>query len=215
MLGIYGGTFDPIHYGHLRTALEVKDALRLDALRFLPCRLPPHRGTPGATPAQRLRMLELALEGCGLGFAVDRRELERAGPSYMVDTLDSLRAELPDEPLCLILGLDAFCGLPRWHRWRELFGLAHIAVMQRPDAPEPAWNEELEEVVRERRLQQVDALSMSLAGRIVFLDVTQLAISATSIRQLVAAGKSPRYLLPDPVLAMILEQGLYRTLPSG
>lgn len=208
MLGVYGGTFDPIHYGHLRAALEVKDALGLDGLCFLPCRLPPHRGTPGATPAQRLAMLELALAGAAPGFSVDRRELEREGPSYMVDTLASLRGEATDRPLCLIVGLDAFCGLPSWHRWRDLFELAHIAVVRRPDAPEPDWIPGLAECVRERRVE-AEGLRESPAGRVVFLEVTQLAISATGIRRLVAEGRSPRYLLPDAVLAMIQAQGLY------
>ncbi len=214
MLGIYGGTFDPVHYGHLRTALEVKEALRLAELRLLPCRLPPHRGTPGASPAQRLRMLELALENADPGFTVDKRELEREGPSYMVDTLASLREEHPVRPLCLIVGLDAFCGLPSWHRWRELFGLAHIAVMRRPGAAEPEWVEGLAEAVRDRRTEAAEDLRLSPAGCIVFVEVTQLAISATGIRRLLAEGKSPRYLLPDPVLAMIRAQGLY-TPPAG
>lgn len=206
MLGVYGGTFDPVHYGHLRTALEVREALGLAELRFLPCRIPPHRGTPGASPGQRLRMLELALEDAGPGFALDRRELEREGPSYMVDTLASLRAEAPARPLCLIVGMDAFCGLPSWHRWRELFGLAHIAVMRRPDAPEPEWAGELAGEVKARRSEDLSPP----AGRVVFLEVTQLAISATGIRRLVALGKSPRYLLPDPVLRTIQSEDLYR-----
>ncbi len=213
MLGIYGGTFDPIHYGHLRTALEVREVLRLAELRFLPCRLPPHRGTPGASPAQRLKMLELAMENAGPGFSVDRRELERKGPSYMIDTLASLREECPDRPLCLIVGLDAFCGLPSWHRWRELSDRAHIAVMRRPGGLEPEWDCGLAGLVEERRTEKAGDLLLSPSGRIVFVEVTQLDISATGIRRLLAEGKSPRYLLPDPVLAMIRSQGLY-TAPA-
>lgn len=209
MLGIYGGTFDPIHYGHLRTALEVKEALRLAELRLLPCRLPPHRGSPGATPEQRLQMLELALLNAEPGFVVDSRELNRAGPSYMVDTLASLRAEYPERPLCLIVGLDAFCGLPSWHRWRELFDLAHLAVMRRPGLSEPIWGEGLAGIIQKRQVETVEGLLGLAAGRLVFLEVTQLTISATSIRHLVAEGKSPRYLLPDPVLTLIQAQGLY------
>ncbi len=210
MLGIYGGTFDPVHYGHLRTALEVKDGLQLHELRFLPCRLPPHRDSPGASPEQRRAMLELALESAGPGFALDLRELKRDGPSYMVDTLASLRQESGGQPICLIMGLDAFCGLPSWHRWRELMELAHIAVMKRPDSPEPEWVPGLSEIVQERRVDAVELLHSHPAGAIIFLTVTQLAISATGIRRLIAEGKNPRYLLPDPVLAMIREQGLYR-----
>jgi len=211
MLGIYGGTFDPVHYGHLRTAVEVKESLGLDELRFLPCRLPPHRGSPGAGSEQRAQMLALALRGAGAGFSVDRRELEREGPSYMVDTLSSLREEAPGRALCLIVGLDAFCGFPSWHRWRELFGLAHIAVMRRPGTPEPEWAFELGGIVRERKAERLRDLGSSMAGRVVFLEVTQLAISATGIRRLIAEGKSPRFLLPDPVLALISAQRLYGT----
>ena len=210
MLGIYGGTFDPVHYGHLRTALEVKEALRLAELRFLPCRLPPHRGAPGASAEQRWQMLQLALADAEPGFALDRRELQREGPSYMVDTLASLRAEFPGRPLCLIVGLDAFCGLAGWHRWRELFELAHLAVMRRPDAPEPAWAGGLAEIVAQRRTQAVADLRLAAAGRVVFLQVTQLAISATAIRRLVGEGGSPRYLLPAAVLRMIVSQKLYQ-----
>ena len=211
MLGIYGGTFDPVHYGHLRTAVEVKEMLGLDELRFLPCRLPPHRGSPGAGPELRAWMLDLALQGAGAGFSVDRRELEREGPSYMVDTLASLREEEPGRSLCLIVGLDAFRGFPSWHRWRELFDLAHIAVMRRPGSPEPEWAFDLAGVVRERKAEGLRELRSSLAGRLVFLEVTQLAISATGIRRLIAEGKSPRFLLPDPVLALINAQRLYET----
>ncbi len=212
MLGIYGGTFDPVHYGHLRTALDVKETLRISDLRFLPCRTPPHRGSPGASPQQRLRMLELALQKGDTGFSIDRRELDREGPSYMVDTLASLRGEDFDRPICLILGLDAFAALPSWHRWRELFNLAHFAVMQRPDPTEPDWMGGLADIVRERREEDTGKLPASPFGKIVFLKVTQLAISATGIRNMIAGGKSPRYLLPDPVLAMIQSQGLYRPL---
>jgi nicotinate-nucleotide adenylyltransferase len=209
LIGIYGGTFDPIHYGHLRTALEVKEALQLDELRFLPCRLPPHRASPGASPEQRLQMLELALENTGPGFIADDRELRREGPSYMVDTLTSLRQEYPESSLCLIVGLDAFYGLPSWHRWRELFNLAHVVVMRRPGLAEPAWTGDLAELIQQRRTDDFAQLSAVLAGQLVFLEVTQLDISATGIRRLVADKKNPRYLLPDPVLAMIQQQGLY------
>lgn len=211
MLGIYGGTFDPIHFGHLRTAVEVKDRLGLDELRFLPCRLPPHREQPGASPTQRTAMLELALSGLGPGIALDRRELERDGPSYMVDTLASLREEGIDGPLVLILGLDAFRALPSWHQWRRLLELAHIAVMRRPNVGEPHWQGDLAELMARCQAQSPADLQSSAAGSILLLEVTQLDISATSIRHLIAKGKSPRFLLPDPVLAMITEQGIYHS----
>jgi nicotinate-nucleotide adenylyltransferase len=210
MLGVYGGTFDPVHFGHMRTALEVKESLGLSELRYLPCRSPPHRASPGANPQQRLLMLELALQDAGLGFCIDTRELDREGPSYMVDTLTSLHEEHADQPICLILGLDAFATLPFWHRWQELFLLAHFAVVRRPDSPQPAWDEKLGQIVRAGRVEAALDLHACAFGRIIFLEVTQLAISATAIRQLIAEGKNPRYLLPDAVLAMIQTQSLYR-----
>jgi nicotinate-nucleotide adenylyltransferase len=209
MQGIYGGTFDPIHYGHLRTALEVKEAVMLDEVRFIPSQIPPHRGAPGATPEQRLAMLEAALHDAEPGFRIDTRELERPGPSYMVDTLTSIRAEIGAEPLCLIVGLDAFLGLNRWHRWRELFELAHVLAMQRP-GPLPEIPEELQAPLRERMAKAPDALRASPAGLIHFVPVTQLDISATRIRGAIAAGRSARYLTPDPVLHLIRSLNLYR-----
>ena len=209
MLGIYGGTFDPVHYGHLRTALDVKEALRISDLRFLPCRTPAHRGAPGANPQQRLSMLELALQKAGTDFSIDRRELDREGPSYMVDTLASLRRDEPDRPICLILGLDAFAAIPSWHRWRELFNLAHFAVMWRPGAKKPDWSGELADLVLTRREEELGKLASTPCGKIAFLEVTQLAISATGIRNMIAQGKSPRYLLPETVLEMIQSQALY------
>lgn len=207
-IGILGGTFDPIHYGHLRIALEALETLELAELRLLPARTPPHRGMPGASPEQRLALLRLAV-GDQPGFVIDERELRRDGPSYMVDTLASLRAERPDTPLCLLLGRDAFVELPRWSRWRQLFDLAHLVVLNRPGdwSDSPA---DLRAEVAARRLSDQQSLSDRPAGGIRFQDVTPLAISATRIRQLLAAGRSPRYLLPDPVLDHILGRGLYR-----
>jgi nicotinate-nucleotide adenylyltransferase len=210
MIGIYGGTFDPIHYGHLRTALEVKEAVGLDELRFVPCQIPPHRGAPGASPERRLQLLQAALEDAEPGFRIDTRELERPGPSYMVDTLASIRAEIGVESLCLIVGLDAFLGLHRWHRWRELFGLAHILVMQRP-GPSPDVPAELQAPLRDRTLGGAETLRKHPAGRIHFVTVTQLDISATRIRSAIAGGFSPRYLTPDSVLHLIRCLGLYRS----
>ena len=205
-IGILGGTFDPVHYGHLRIALEA-----LEALRLLPARRPPHRDTPGASPEQRLTLLRLAVSDQP-GFVIDERELRRDGPSYMVDTLTSLRAEHPATPLCLLVGSDAFAELPRWSRWSRLFELAHLVVLSRPgDRPGPA--PELRAEMDARRLAESKALNEQPAGGIWFQDVTPLAISATRIRQLLATGRSPRYLLPDPVHEYILSRGLYR-VPS-
>lgn len=209
MIGIYGGTFDPAHYGHLRMALEVRETLKLDEVRFIPCQIPPHRGIPSATADQRLLMLQAALENAGPGFTIDTRELDRPGPSYMVDTLASLRADIGPAPMGLILGTDAFLGLTGWNRWESLVDFAHIVVMQRPGY-RSEWPSDLAKLVR-NRASTTSRLSERPAGLIRFVDVTQLDISATRIRQIIASGLSARYLTPDPVLEWIRKLDLYRS----
>ncbi len=182
-------------------------------VRFVPCQIPPHRGTPGASAAQRLRMLEAALADAGPRLRIDTRELERPGPSYMANTLESLRKELGGVPLGLILGLDAFSGLSRWHRWEELFALAHIVVMRRPGY-RTEMVKELCGVVESRVADRAAVLRNSSAGRVHFLTVTQLEISASQIRELIARGRSARYLTPDAVLALIRDERLYQSMPG-
>lgn len=208
MIGIFGGTFDPIHYGHLRCALELQQALDLEQLRFVPARLPPLRGAPAASAEQRLAMLELAVADQP-GFAVDARELRREGLSFTVDTLLSLRAELPAAPLCLILGMDAFLGLERWSRWERLVELAHLVVMQRPGQDLATAGPRLQALLRER-LAEPAQLRQAAPGRIALCLVTQIDVSGTRIRDFVARGRSVRYLLPDPVIDYIGRQRLYR-----
>lgn len=210
-IGIFGGTFDPIHYGHLRVALEAFEALPLAELRFLLARQPPHRDMPSITPEQRLDLLRQAVAEQP-GFVVDARELHRCGPSYTVDTLTSLRAERPHTPLCLLIGRDAFGALHRWSRWRQLFELAHIVVLTRP-GNWPALSPELSAEVTTRQLSTVQGLHQQLAGGLWFQSVTPLAISATHIRELLASGRSPRYLLPDTVYTSIITQGFYGRSP--
>ncbi|MBL8258812.1 MAG: nicotinate-nucleotide adenylyltransferase [Candidatus Competibacteraceae bacterium] len=208
-VGVLGGTFDPIHYGHLRPALEVLELLALAEVRFVPCRIPAHRETPSVTAEQRLELVRLATAGQP-GFVADDRELRRPGPSYMVDTLSSLRQELGDgAPLCLIVGGDAFRELHTWRRWQELTDLAHLVVMQRPGAS-PALPPALEAFVAPRVAREAAALLQQPAGLVRFQAITQLAISATQIRQLLARGQSVRYLLPEAVLAHIHDRALYR-----
>jgi nicotinate-nucleotide adenylyltransferase len=216
MIGIFGGTFDPIHYAHLRTALEVQQQLDLAELRFIPAAVPPHRPQPLASPQQRLDMVRLAIQEQP-GMTVDARELEREGPSYMVDTLASLRDELGEVPLVLILGMDALLGLSDWHQWTRLIELAHIVVMERPGAALPEQGE-LAELVRVHRSEKIARLAQEPAGAVWFVSVSQLDISATDIRARLAAGASPRFLLPDAVLDYILDEGLYGVsgqLPGG
>lgn len=207
-IGILGGTFDPIHLGHLRTGLEVLTALGLAELRFIPCREPPHRPPPRAPGELRLAMVRAAIGGQP-GFLADDRELRRPGPSYMVDTLAELRAEFPAAPLVLVLGSDAFLGLPRWHRWLEIAGFAHIVVMGRPGFDATA-DESLRGFLAERTTTSPAELAAGLAGRVFLQDVTRLEISSSAIRRLLAAGGDPRYLVPDAVLALLRQQDCYR-----
>jgi nicotinate-nucleotide adenylyltransferase len=203
-LGIFGGTFDPIHYGHLRTAFEILHALELREMRFVPAGDPPHRPPPRVDARQRLEQVRAAI-GDQPGFAVDDREVRRSGPSYTVLTLTELRNELPDVPLCLVVGMDAFRGLSTWHRWQELLELAHIVV-----APRPGWVEPVEgavgEVLATRRTQDRYALHASLAGRVFIQPVTQLEISSSELRDLLAKGHDPRYLVPDAVRALLRDK---------
>lgn len=206
-MGIFGGTFDPIHYGHLRTAFEMLQALRFDEVRFMPCGKPPHRGEPKAVAAIRLEMVHVATEGQP-GFVVDDRELQRDGPSYSVDTLTALRNEYPRRPLALIIGMDAFLGLPRWYRWQKILELAHIVVAHRPGWRAPDMGP-LGELLAERGTHRIGDLHDNQAGHIFIHDVTQLEISSSEIRDLVAAGRDPRFLLPDAVRSVIERTGCY------
>jgi nicotinate-nucleotide adenylyltransferase len=192
-LAIFGGTFDPVHIGHLSVAWEAAELLDAD-VHLMPAAVPPHRPPPTASADQRMAMLRAALQGQSR-LALDGRELRRAGPSYTIDTLIQLRAELGDRPLILLLGADAFAGLPSWHRWREMFDVAHIGVLSRPGI-EATLPEALRQMVEGRRANSAPALHDSPAGKVIELSVTPLEISATHIRELLAAGRDPRYLLP-------------------
>lgn len=208
MIGILGGTFDPIHYGHLRTALELRQLLGLEEVRLIPCRVPPHRENPAAPAELRLAMVQAACAG-EPRLVADDRELRRDGPSYTVDTLAGLQRERPRTPLGLILGVDAFLDLPAWHRWEELLERAHLLVVERPGW-EPPRAGPVAELLRERRVGEMADLAGRRAGGILLCTVTRLDISATAIRAQVAADRSPRFLLPDSVLALIEAHGCYR-----
>nr|WP_038616209.1 nicotinate-nucleotide adenylyltransferase [Pseudomonas alkylphenolica] len=207
-IGVLGGTFDPVHIGHLRSALEVAEVLALDELRLMPNARPPHRGTPQVSAQDRLEMVRCAVEGVPT-LSVDARELARDTPSYTIETLELMRAELAaSDQLFLLLGWDAFCGLPSWHRWEELLQHCHILVLQRPDADvEPP--DALRNLLAARSVSDPQALA-GPAGQIAFVWQTPLAVSATQIRQLLASGKSVRFLVPDAVLAYIDAHNLYR-----
>jgi nicotinate-nucleotide adenylyltransferase len=206
-LGLFGGTFDPIHYGHLRTAFELQQALKLGEVRFMPTGNPPHRDQTLADAAQRLAMVRAAVADQP-GFTVDDREVRRTGLSYSVDTLTELRSEFPQRPLCLLLGMDAFLGLPTWHRWTEIFDLAHVVVAHRPGWKAPTQGP-LGEAMVDRGTGGIRDLHASKAGRIFVHAVTQLEISSTELRQLIASGGDPRYLVPESVRAVLGQLGCY------
>lgn len=210
--GVLGGTFDPVHIGHLRMALELHAALDLSEVRLIPIHTHPFGKTPVASAEQRLAMLELAaadLPQC----KVDTRELQRAGVSYTVDTVESIRAEVEQTPICLFLGLDAFRQLDGWQRWNELLEYTHIVVVDRPDMTQPLSAMELSPSIRSLLYQHAVSTTAELhnqpAGCILRQSIPCLDISATYIRSLMASGQSIRYLVPDAVLDYIQQHQLY------
>jgi nicotinate-nucleotide adenylyltransferase len=216
-LGVFGGTFDPVHAAHLRLAEEAVDQLGLEAVRWIPAGQPTHRvaehKSPEVTAAQRLAMVRLAIAD-NPRFALDPTQAESAQPSYTVPTLEHLRGRADcgtQRPLVLLLGADAFAGLTTWHRWEALFDLAHIAVAQRPgfSLDKSKLPPALADKIRQRHCDSPLELNNAPAGRIVTFTLTPMAISATQIRRLCAAGHSPRYLLPDAVIDFIQRNALY------
>jgi len=209
-IGIFGGTFDPIHYGHLRLAEDMADALGLERVLFIPAGQPPHRGTPRTAASHRLEMVRRAISG-NPRFAADAREVQRPQPSYTVDTLTALRAELGNEQaFWLLLGADAFLDLPGWHEWRRLFELANIAVAERPGARLMQSDAIMEPLKSEMSHRQVTVgTPTGPAGSVRLRATPPLDISATAIRDILARHGSARYLLPDAVLDYIHEHHLY------
>ncbi|MBY0266995.1 MAG: nicotinate-nucleotide adenylyltransferase [Burkholderiales bacterium] len=212
-IGILGGTFDPVHYGHLRLAQEAADRLRLAEVRFIPSGTPPHRASPGTTAEDRLAMVRLAVSGNSL-FTVDERELRRSGPGYTVDTLQELREQAgASQSLVLLMGADAFLDLATWSRWHRLFELAHIAVAYRPGFPVDTWQTRMPQPLaaeyNARLMRQPLGIHTAPAGGIVVVPITALDISATLIRDSLRSGATTRYLLPDAVIQYIQEHSLY------
>ncbi len=211
-LGVLGGTFDPIHFGHLRLAQELADALGLERVRFIPTGTPPHRNSPRVSGTHRLDMVRIAIAGNPV-FEADDREIRRKGISYSYDTLTELRDELGERPLCLLMGADAFAALATWHRWQELFDLAHVVIAHRPGFRLQGLKAALPAPLRKiylRRLAGAPGMPLANAGSILTREITALDISATHIRAMLAQGSSPRYLVPDAILEYIDQNHLYK-----
>jgi nicotinate-nucleotide adenylyltransferase len=208
MIGIFGGTFDPVHHGHLRIALDALEFLDLEKIHLVPLARAVHRAQPHANAQQRLAMLQHAVAGQP-ALVADDREIRRGGDSFMMDTLQSLRAELPDQGLCLLLGSDAFNGFMHWRSPHRILELANILVMQRPGYTLPD-DPRLCSLVDVHRQEDLQAFRGSANGGIHFHDVTQLDISSSDIRRRIADGRNPAYLLPRAVIAYIEAHRLYR-----
>ena len=206
-LAIFGGTFDPVHYGHLRCADEARQKLDLKNLYLLPAGTPPHRNAPGATAKQRLEMLQLALPEFPQ-LEIDDREIRRSGPSYMVDTLQELRTKFPQRPLLLLLGEDAANHLHSWFHWENLFALTHLVILTRPGA-KAEYRQDLAKQIQQRLAFDKQELLRSQAGGVLRLQVTSIDVSATTIKSIIRLGRSPRVMLPGTVLDYINENHLY------
>ncbi|MCR3960987.1 nicotinate-nucleotide adenylyltransferase [Aeromonas veronii] len=207
-IGLLGGTFDPIHIGHLRPAIEARDALGLAEMRLIPNHIPPHRANPFCSSEQRLAMVKLAAAE-NHHFVVDERELRRDKPSYTIDTLIELRHELPDTPLCFLMGMDSLLSLPSWHRWQELLDYAHLVVSVRPGW-QPDYPAGVAQLLARHHTPDANALHQRLAGHIWLADNQPIELSATRLRALLDGGQDTRYLLPESVAHYIDQQGLYR-----
>jgi len=212
LVGIFGGSFDPVHHGHLRSMVELDEALSLDQLRLMPNRQSPLKDQPGASSEQRLAMLQLATKHQP-NWLIDERELQRSGPSYTVDSLLELKAELKQEiasdaHLCLIMGSDAFAAFDRWQQWQTILELAHLVIMARPGEHLPEQGA-VADLLSERKAGSVSELTGNTAGRILLQKLTPMRVSATEIRQRLQAGHSIRYLVPDSVWEYVCKHRLY------
>ena len=208
-IGILGGTFDPVHCGHLRLALELRAALRLDSVRLMPAPSPRLRRPPEASAEVRMRLLEAALADVP-GLEADERELSLPGPTVTADTLEAMREELPGASLCLILGMDALSRLDAWIDSERIPALAHIVVAERPGTPALPRNGAVAHILRARRCDDPDVIRTTPSGFVFFArDIPTLEISASRVRSLRARGESIRFLVPDRVHDIIVKEDLY------
>lgn len=203
LICLFGGTFDPVHYGHLKPLAELRQKLAVDAVHIIPASIPPHRPAPHADTFQRLEMLELALTEYP-EFIIDTREVERSGPSWMALTLQSFREQYPDQSICLVMGSDAFNGLRSWYHWQEIPELAHIIVIERAgqEYQYPEW-------ASGYLVDDVSMLHDRKSSCVLPVKLTGYDISATDIRQRLKSGGDVSGMLPEKVLHYIRENGLY------
>ena len=197
-----------MHHGHLRLALEVYQSCALAEVRLVPLHTPSHRQSPATLPEQRLQMLNLAIEKVE-GLVVDERELQRGEVSFTVDTLRSLHEEMGQQPLCLIMGMDAFQSIHKWHEWTLLLDYAHIIVARRPGAALKLVNKEVSEFYKNNLTTELSDIHMQQAGKILDINIAELDISSTRIRELINTRQSAHYLLPENVISYIEQEGLY------
>lgn len=212
MIGIFGGTFDPIHYGHIKPALSVKQALNLTQLRFIPNRIPPHRAEPWLNAEQRLSLLKIALKQYP-DITIDERELNRDGPSFMVETLKSLVNDFPGEKFCLIIGMDAFLDIASWFQWQKLFDLCHLVVTTRPGFDQTAIAEQMNtedyQFLAQRMTLDIDELSSQETGKILLKSVPQLDISSTQIRARLLNGEDVCQWMPEEACQQLMKLKFY------
>jgi len=206
-LAIFGGTFDPVHYGHLRCAEEARSQLGLEKVYLLPSGTPPHRNVPQASTPQRMDMLRLA-QGEFPALGIDDRETRRSGPSYMVDTLMELKAELPGRPILLLLGQDVANDLHTWHEWERLFDFAHIVVLTRPGST-AEYRQDVAKKIDRRTCSDAQILLDSQSGGVLYLGVASVDVSATMIKSIIRLGRSPGSMMPRAVWDYINENHLY------
>ena len=208
-VGILGGTFDPVHNGHLHLATTFLETLNLAELRFVPLNTPPHRTPPLASAEQRLEMLELAVENQA-GLKVDDCEIRRGGISYSIDTLKHLRKILNETPICLLMGIENFNTLNHWHQWQSLLDYAHIVIANRPGSDKKLTDEEMNNFIDESITHSVELLHQQPAGLIIQMDVPMLDISSTQIRNDFQTNLNSDSLLPNKVLDFIRIHHLYK-----
>ena len=213
LVGIFGGTFDPIHYGHLRIAEEILETVGLQKMYFVPAGIPRLRHSPVASPQHRVEIVRLAIQK-NPDFVLDGREIYRDGVSYSIDTVREFKQEFGEEiRLCLVLGADAFIKLPEWNNWKELFNLCHFIVSTRPGYTltliKELLSKELREECSQRWVSNTESLRKDTSGLIFIASTTMLDISATSIRAHIAVGRNIRHLVPSVTVNYISKNKLY------